>query len=219
MCSLHDRVIVIEDDLDTSVGFLAYLNSALARYEQHERVMQVSGHCFPARGFETSEGCSFLPFTTTLGWGTWARAWRHFDWDMTGIEEVYTNSELRRRFEIDGAYPYLRLLKRLQSSRESYRSWGLRWHWSVLKRDGVVLYPHRTLVSHFGSDDTGTNVRGVQLPVDVLFERRNQIREWPKVVAVDMRFYAAVRRYLAAQQSLWSRGHRFLRRVLLRPWQ
>ena len=52
----HDRVIVIEDDLDLSPGFLRYMNSALQRYEEEPRVLQVSGHMFEVPEFRAATG-------------------------------------------------------------------------------------------------------------------------------------------------------------------
>lgn len=216
LCAAAGRVIVLEDDLLVSRHFLRFLNDGLARYESSAEVMQVAGHCFPAAGFERSSGCSFLPFTTSLGWGTWDRAWRQFDHEMHGCERLEVDAALRRRFELDGAYPYMRLLRRLRRSGELHQSWGIRWHWTVLKAGGLVLYPHRTLVFHTGDDGSGTNVRGRHPPVDIQFSFANCVEQWPSTTAVDERFYTAVRIYRASQQSLLNRGKRFLRRFLPR---
>ena len=43
----HGRIIVLEDDLVVSQYFLEYMNTALERYRDDERVMQISGHMFP----------------------------------------------------------------------------------------------------------------------------------------------------------------------------
>src|ERR1700722_18639827 len=40
------RAIVLEDDLQLSANFLAYMNSALKRYEDEPRVLQISGQLF-----------------------------------------------------------------------------------------------------------------------------------------------------------------------------
>ena len=91
-------------------------------------------------------------------------------------------------------------------------SWALRWYWSVFKQNGLVLFPHATLVRHFGDDDSGTNVRGRQRSLDVGFSEQNEVLSLPSQIAVDERFYTAVRSTIARQQSLWSRGWRFARR-------
>ncbi len=75
----HGRVIVLEDDLLVAPDFLTFMNAALDRYADDARVMQVSGHMFDV---DVGPHPVFLPFVTSWGWGTWARAWDHFDPDV-----------------------------------------------------------------------------------------------------------------------------------------
>ena len=48
LCRSEGRVIVLEDDLLVSSGFLDYMNRALEQYRDASAAMQVSGHSFPA---------------------------------------------------------------------------------------------------------------------------------------------------------------------------
>ena len=43
----YGRVITLEDDIVTSVGFLRYMNDALELYKDDEQVMHVSGYIYP----------------------------------------------------------------------------------------------------------------------------------------------------------------------------
>ncbi len=214
VCNKHGRAIVIEDDLLVSRHYLAFMNEALNRYADHDQVMQVVGHCFPAQGYGQSSGSSFLPFTSSFGWGTWERAWQHFDPDLTGYDQAMADPVRRKKFNIDGAYSYTGMIAKLRRKGQLNRSWAVRWHWSVFKRNGLTLFPHRTLVLNFGNDGSGTNYRGKQAPVDIDFAPENATTEFPREIAVDRAFYAAVRRTIAKQQSFWSRGIRYLRRWL-----
>jgi hypothetical protein len=80
-------VIVLEDDLLVSSGFLAYMNKAL-EVQDVERVAQVSGYQFPI-GFPPGLS-DFLPVVTSWGWATWKRAWAHFEErpDITPLRTV-----------------------------------------------------------------------------------------------------------------------------------
>jgi len=68
LCERYGRVIVVEDDLVASPHFLAYVNEALARYADDDRVMQISGYMFPVE-LHAATDAVFLPFTTCWGWG------------------------------------------------------------------------------------------------------------------------------------------------------
>ena len=73
----HETVIVLEDDICTGPGFLAYMNQAFSLYAEDSRVMHVSGFTHldligehPALVPAESESY-FTPHTAGWGWGTW----------------------------------------------------------------------------------------------------------------------------------------------------
>jgi GT2 family glycosyltransferase len=142
LCAQHGRVIVVEDDLTVSPGFLAFLNRALERYADEERVMQISGYQFPGH-FEAKQA-AFLPLISCWGWATWTRAWRHYDPSAAGVERLRADPGLRRRFDLDGIYDYSGMLESQLAGKLD--SWGVRWLLSVFLRDGMVLYPPVSLV-------------------------------------------------------------------------
>jgi len=43
----QEKIIVLEDDLLLSPGFLKYMNRALDVYEENEKVMHIAGYLFP----------------------------------------------------------------------------------------------------------------------------------------------------------------------------
>jgi hypothetical protein len=154
ICDEAGRAIVLEDDLVVAPGFLRYMNAALDRYESSAPVMQVSGFMFPV-DMGTRDDAMFLPITTSWGWATWARAWRHFDAGMSGLDRLKADGRLRWEFNLRGAYDYYGML--LKQSRGQVDSWAIRWYLSVFLRQGLVLYPARTLVYNAGFDGSGTH--------------------------------------------------------------
>jgi hypothetical protein len=157
LCAQRGRVIVVEDDLTVSPGFLAFMNRALERYADDEQVMQISGYQFPGRFH--AQHAVLLPLISCWGWATWARAWRHYDPSATGAERLRTDPALRRRFDLDGAYDYSGMLESQLAGKLD--SWGVRWLLSVFLHDGLVLYPPVTLVENRGADGSGTHGAGV----------------------------------------------------------
>lgn len=148
------RVIVIEDDLVTSRHFLEFMNTALDRYEHEERVMQIAGYMFPEY-LVFEEDALFLPFISSWGWATWQRAWKHFELRPAGYESVLTDSATRKRFDLNGNYNYSKILRAALQGRIA--SWAVWWYLSVFLRNGLVLFPRRTLVRNLGFDGSGVN--------------------------------------------------------------
>lgn len=155
LCASHGRVIVVEDDLVVAPVFLDFLNRALDRYADEPRVMQVSGHMFPVDLPPGGADAVFLPFTTSWGWATWQRAWAQFDPHMHAFEQLKSDRLLRRRFDLEHAYPYFAMLKKQKDGQVD--SWAIRWYLSVFSANGLVLYPRRSLVNNEGFDGSGTH--------------------------------------------------------------
>ena len=154
LCEEYGRVIVLEDDLVTSPHFLAYMNDALARYENEERVMQIAGYMFPAE-LDIQDDALLLPFISSWGWATWHRAWRFFDAEAKGYEKLLKDRELKKRFDLGGHYNYFKMLQRQQQGKTE--SWAIRWYLSVFLSQGLALYPKKTLVRNLGFDGSGVN--------------------------------------------------------------
>jgi hypothetical protein len=155
----HGRIIVIEDDFDLAPGFLTFLNAALDHYADCPQVYQISGYMFDAPEFRDRETAVMLPLTTTWGWATWSRAWRIFDENAAGWRELASDRKLRRRFNLDDVYDYASMMWRQMNGRID--SWGIRWYWAVFRREGLAVFPPRSLVRNVGMDGSGSHGRGV----------------------------------------------------------
>jgi len=153
LCESHGRVVVLEDDLLVSRGFLSYMNESLDRYRDDDRVAQVSGHQFPI-GLPGGY-CGFLPAVTSWGWGTWKRAWAAFE-EKPDVSPL-RNAALRWAFDQRGSYPYSAMLLNQMGGRAD--SWAIRWNWTVFRSQKIVLHPSRTLVRNIGFGDVATHTR------------------------------------------------------------
>ncbi len=195
----YGRVIVLEDDLITTPGYLCYMNQALNRYEGDKRVMQISGHMFDV-DIKAETDAVFLPFTTSWGWATWKRAWVHFDPSMAGYERLRKDRKLRWSFNLDGAYDYFGMLKAQKKGRID--SWAIRWYLSVFLRHGLVLFPVKSFVKNIGFDDSGTHCRAssskaqTRLWIDYVGEVEN----FP-CVSLDNEAYGKIKKYLYSEFS------------------
>jgi len=154
LCRDYGKVIVLEDDLVVAPRFLEYMNLALEKYKDERKVMQISGYMFPVN-IEPNTEAIFLPFTTSWGWATWLRAWNQFDPEAKAFALLESDRRLRKSFDLDGAYPYFKMLK---SQLKGYvDSWAIRWYLNVFELKGLVLYPPRSLVLNKGMDGSGTH--------------------------------------------------------------
>lgn len=209
LCEKYGRVIVMEDDLLVSRYFLSYLNSALDRYEGEEQVMQISGHIFPIK-VEAKIGAVFLPFTTSWGWATWARAWAHFDGGMKDYHKLEDDAGLRKRFDLGGAYPYFQMLKSQHEGRID--SWAIRWYLSVFMLNGLTLFPRKTLVENTGFDGSGTHGGPSEKSLTERLTDFNVVN-FPEHIEVPERDFRGVRDFLGKRRGLAGTLRAFLSRL------
>ncbi len=152
----YGKAIVLEDDLELSPDFLRFMNDSLDRYKNEDRVMQISGHMFNL-SIEAETDAVFLPFTNSIGWATWKRAWNRLDSSMAGYLQLKKNKLEKKRFNLDGAFDYYRMLE--SQIKGEIDSWAIRWYLDVFLAGGIVLYPISSLVRHIGFGTGATHCR------------------------------------------------------------
>lgn len=213
--ALYGRAIVVEDDLWVSPQFLEFMNQALDRYADDDSVLQISGYLFGSPALESQTKALFLPFIGSWGWATWQRAWRSFDPEATGWLSLRTDSEARRRFNLDNSYDYATMLFSQMTGQG--QSWAIRWYWSVFKADGLVLYPPVSLVRNTGLDGSGTHGSGRlrRITVDTPGLENELEIEFPERLEIHQPSFESVKKALR-----WRNG-RWLARVVdrLRWWK
>jgi len=153
LCAEHGRVIVLEDDLVVSPVFLNYMNTALERYFNAPKVMQISGNMFPVSQPERLPETFFCRATTTWGWATWDRAWEKFEPNAQKLVSEIINRKMRKEFDMGGEH--FQML--LNQKNGAIDSWGIRWYASVFLAGGLCLHPSKSLVRNIGHDGSGVH--------------------------------------------------------------
>ncbi len=152
----HDKCIIVEDDVVTAPGFLYFMNEALKRYEDTNKVFSVSGYSYLQKKY--MEGipdvyCSKLP--CCWGWGTWRNKWKMFDKNPDGMECLKRDPQQRKAFNYGGYYDYYRMLSEWEEGKND--SWAIRWYYTIFKNDGLAISPKYSLVNNMGFDGSGTH--------------------------------------------------------------
>lgn len=211
LCERFGRVIVVEDDLIVSPVFLNYMNTALDKYVDEPKVMQISGYMFPVE-INASKQSMMLPITSTWGWATWASAWEKFGAHEKKISELFVNTKTSRSFDLDDSYPYTRRLKQQIDGKSD--SWGIRWYWSVFNEGGNVVYPPESLVQNIGNDGSGTHCTVEKNQGEFQSSNKNIEITFPKGASISFEEFDKVKKYLQSENSVFLRGRAWLRTKL-----
>ena len=149
------KIIVLEDDIITSTGFLKYMNDALNLYENDKTVMEVSGFMFPINSAGLPD-TFFYNVNSCWGWGTWSRAWKKYNDDALEIYlqliDKNVNWELFNGFQGNSFKEQL-----LSNVEKKLNTWAIKWHSIIHINKGKVLHPCRSLTRNIGFDGSGTN--------------------------------------------------------------
>ncbi|QMU27561.1 glycosyltransferase [Adhaeribacter radiodurans] len=151
----HGSVIVLEDDIVTSKGFLTYMNSALNTYRNDSKVMQVTGFIYPIDKTNLPE-TFFYNANSCWGWGTWKRAWDYYIDDINIIYKRLIEKPVNwKKFNaFQGRAFQDQLMDNLNGR---IKTWAVKWHACVYLNDGMILHPRSSLTKNIGFDGSGVH--------------------------------------------------------------
>jgi hypothetical protein len=151
----YESIIVLEDDMITSTYFLKFMNEALQKYKNDNRVASISGYVYPTEG-KLPENF-FIRGADCWGWATWSRGWMLYSDDGEFLLEKIIKGRLERIFDFNRSYPYTEMLMDQIEGRND--SWAIRWYAATFLQGKLTLYPGRSLVHNIGNDESGTHSR------------------------------------------------------------
>lgn len=150
----YGRIIVLEDDIVVSKGFLNYMNAALNHYEAEPKVWHISA--FTMKNDTSRPNDSFAwRFMNCWGWATWADRWAHFSKDPQKMLSTWT-PEMISRFCLEGsARPVWRQVR--NNCYRKMNTWAVFWYATIFENDGLCVTPFFSHAMNIGLDGTGVH--------------------------------------------------------------
>jgi hypothetical protein len=161
----YGKVVVLEDDIVTSPGFLKYMNDGLNLYQNEEKVMHVSGYIPNTTGEEKLPETFFLRFMSCWGWATWKRAWDKIILDTGYLYKTISGLPDYKAFNLEGAKDIFSQIEDNLDGR--LNTWAVKWYATIFLEKGLCLYPRFSLVNNIGFDGSGQHCGTVS---DSLYE-------------------------------------------------
>jgi hypothetical protein len=205
LCNEYGRVIVLEDDMVTSLHFLRYMNDALDLYEHEEKVISIHGYACPV--VEKLPTTFFLRGADCWGWATWKRGWDMFEPDGGKLLESLKSKHLEREFNFGGNYNYVGMLESQIKGKND--SWAVRWYASAFLENKLTLNPGTSLVQNIGNDSSGTHCGTTEIFLVNLVDQRVSIGGIP--IAESREARSAIAKFLKTTKG--SLLQRAIRRV------
>jgi len=151
----YPTVIVVEDDLQVSVDFLAFMNAALDFYSPNPEIFSISGYNFPINIPTDYHADVYLSYrASSWGWATWRDRWNKADWDVQDYQEFKKDRSAQRQFNRGGEDLTPMLHKQIKGIIDS---WAIRWAYSHFRNDARCIFPIKSRVKNIGTDSSGTH--------------------------------------------------------------
>lgn len=205
----YGEIIVVEDDLVVSPHFLQFMNDALEVYRNEPKVGHIQAHNFT--NDSTLPDTFLIKWTGSWGWGTWKRAWKHFNPDGTALLEELEKRRLTYRFDFNGKYGFTRMLRRQIEGKNN--SWAIRWNASLFINDILSVNAGKSLVQNNGFDGSGTNCGGGNLYNTDMYQQPLSVEKITPIEENETARMAFVR-YYGRTNSFWAKAIRRIKRTL-----
>lgn len=208
----HEKIIVLEDDIVPSKGFLKYMNEALEYYMNDDRVGCIHGWNYDLDTTANPESTFFLRGADCWGWATWKRSWSLFNPDGTFFLNLLKDKKIQYEFNRRGSHKYVEMLQDQIDGKNN--SWAIRWHASLFLAEKFCLQPASPIVKNIGLDDSGVHCTAtdmVQNPVDFIAVN--------KINVVESEWFFKVYNYsldgikLKTRLSKWQKSKNFLKHL------
>ncbi len=197
------KVIVVEDDLVVSAGFLEFMNFMLDKYEHDERIFQVSGFgvkIHPPKDYIYDYYIHIRAHSWT--WGTWKDRWETIDWQVKDFHYLLHDKKKQREFNRGGS-DLFGMLKGYMEHKNN--SWYIRFTYAMFCQKRYAIMPVRSLVLNNGFGERSTHCNAYNR-YKVEFNQ-NGYGNWnnPKKIEFDSRVSREATKYWTIRYRLYGK--------------
>lgn len=148
--------IILEDDCLPSQSFFVFCSELLNRYATDSRIMSISGNNFSHTKSRSKYSYYFGKYFHCWGWATWKRAWEYYDDTIEYVNEIFEAPyEGYTCFDKSEKKYMKEIVKQLENNQID--TWDWRFHFSILKQNGLNIHPNDNLVMNIGAGEGATH--------------------------------------------------------------
>jgi len=190
IASLHEKFIVIEDDLLYAKNFLVFLNKALDYYQHYPEVFNISAFSFINKiPVDYRYDAYFTRRSWTWGWAGWGHKMTGIDWEVKEYPMFKKDKALQAAFNESGGSD---LSKMLYNTMEGIiRTWDVRMFYHQFRNKSFTLYPVKSKVVNIGFHGEGSHTFGYNRYKTSLDDSNKNEFNFPETSVPDERLNAA----------------------------
>lgn len=153
----YGKIILLEDDIITTPGFLKFLNAALVRYEKDKSIFSVSSYVHPITYANKFNGyCLSAPFHCPWGYATWLDRYNKINPNINPLLEIKKHKNL---YKILNKYSPLFLKSLIEDFNKNLGYIDVRISTQMMLRKMTSIYPAKSLSYNIGFDGSGERMK------------------------------------------------------------
>jgi hypothetical protein len=149
------EAVVIEDDILPHPDFFKFCAEMLDLYRDDPKVHAISGFNPIGKYAAETNGIPTL-FYSMWGWASWQRAWKDYDFNMTGWDQPAVKEDIRRYVNDPLLHQWHAHSFNLME-KEKLDTWDYQWSYTMLKHRRFSITSSVNLITNLGFDADATH--------------------------------------------------------------
>ena len=150
-----EKGIILEDDCLPNESFFKFCEELLEYYKDDERIMHISGNNFQFGKKIGKASYYFSKYSHNWGWATWSRAWKHYQFKLFDLDEVWTSLAKIYSLEEKEKDYWWKIFDELRDGKNDV--WDGQWQFSIWKNSGLSILPNNNLITNIGFTKDATH--------------------------------------------------------------
>ncbi len=169
------RIILLEDDIIASPGFLRFLNSALEYYESNKTIFSVSSYVHPINYISKFNGyCITAPFHCPWGYATWLDRYDQINPNLNPLVDIKKDKYIYKYLT---KYSPFILKSLIDDFKKNLGYIDVRISTQMMLKKMVSIYPAKSLSFNIGFDGSGERMKKESRTLPDLIDHYNVI-DW-----------------------------------------
>lgn len=148
--------IILEDDCLPHQDFFSFCEETLTRYKADKHIWEISGTNLQG-GVKRGDGSYYFSnYGGIWGWATWARAWKHYDFDLKNNDTFTKDNHIQRIFQDKKQQRFW--MNTLKNAKD-IDTWDYQWLMTIWANNGLSIIPNVNLVENIGFSAAGTHTK------------------------------------------------------------
>jgi len=153
------KIIVLEDDIETSPYFLKFMNDALSFYENEKQIWSITGFAYPIENKKLPAAFCFFAMCC-WSWGTWADRWKHYDKNPDKYILQMSKKDINR-FDYHNTTGMFSQITANKTG--ELNTWAIFWYAVQFVNRGFQIMPTKPLAKNIGMDNSGVHCKATSI--------------------------------------------------------